>query len=34
VTVLADPYSSGDRTSAMVLFPGGYLAEIHSSAGK
>ena len=32
VTVLVEPYSSGDRGSAMVLFPGGYIAEIHASA--
>jgi len=30
VTVLVEPYESGDRESAMVLFPGGYIAEIHS----
>jgi hypothetical protein len=34
VTVLVEPYSSGDRRSAMVLFPGGYIAEIHSLTGK
>ena len=34
VTVLVEPYRSGDRASAMVLFPGGYIAEIHSLAGK
>jgi hypothetical protein len=34
VTVLVEPYSSGDRGSAMVLFPGGYIAEIHSLPGK
>src|SRR5882762_5714667 len=33
VTVLVEPYKSGDRGSAMVLFPGGYIAEIHSSTG-
>jgi hypothetical protein len=32
VTVLVEPYSSGDRESAMVLFPGGYVAEIHALA--
>ena len=32
VTVLVEPFSSGDRGSAMVLFPGGYIAEIHASA--
>ena len=34
VTVLVEPYRSGDRGSAMVLFPGGYIAEIHSLTGK
>jgi hypothetical protein len=29
VTVLVQPYKSGDRTAAMVEFPGGYIAEIH-----
>jgi predicted enzyme related to lactoylglutathione lyase len=33
-TVLVEPYSSGDRGLAMVLFPGGYIAEIHSLTGK
>jgi predicted enzyme related to lactoylglutathione lyase len=33
VTVLVEPYKSGDRGSAIVLFPGGYIAEIHSSTG-
>jgi hypothetical protein len=32
VTVLVEPFSSRDRGSAMVLFPGGYIAEIHASA--
>jgi hypothetical protein len=31
VTVLTGPSSSDDRNSAMVQFPGGYIAEIHSS---
>jgi hypothetical protein len=30
VTVLVELYRSGDRGSAMLLFPGGYIAEIHS----
>jgi len=30
VAVLVDPYRSGDRISAIVQFPGGYIAEIHS----
>jgi hypothetical protein len=33
VTVLVEPSRSGDRESAMVLFPGGYVAEIHSLTG-
>lgn len=28
-TVLAGPYHGADRTSAMLQFPGGYIAEIH-----
>lgn len=34
VTVLAAPYTTKDRTAAIVQFPGGYIAEIHSAAGK
>ncbi len=34
VTVLVQPYRSEDRESAMVLFPGDYVAEIHSLNGK
>jgi predicted enzyme related to lactoylglutathione lyase len=34
VTVLVEPYSSADRRAAMVQFPGGYIAEIHSIARK
>jgi hypothetical protein len=30
VSVLAGPYSAARRNSAMVQFPGGYIAEIHS----
>jgi ribosomal protein S8 len=30
VTVVVEPYSSGDRRAAVVQFPGGYIAEIHS----
>ncbi len=33
-TALVKPYTSDDRTAAMVEFPGGYIAEIHSSATK
>jgi hypothetical protein len=29
-TVLVPPYLSEKRQSAIVLFPGGYIAEIHS----
>jgi hypothetical protein len=29
-----EPYRSEDRGSVMVLFPGGYIAEIHSLTGK
>jgi predicted enzyme related to lactoylglutathione lyase len=29
-TLLVEPYSFGDRRAAMVQFPGGYIAEIHS----
>ena len=32
-TVLVEPYSFGDRRAAMVQFPGGYIAEIHSISG-
>ena len=32
VKVLVPPVTVKDRTSAMVLFPGGYIAEIHSAA--
>jgi hypothetical protein len=31
VTLLVAPYSSDHRRSAMVLFPGGYVAEIHET---
>jgi predicted enzyme related to lactoylglutathione lyase len=31
VTVLVEPYRSENRESAMVLFTGGYIAEIHST---
>jgi hypothetical protein len=33
-TVLVDAYSFGDRQAAMVQFPGGYIAEIHSVTSK
>jgi hypothetical protein len=31
-TVLIEPYKADDREAAVVEFPGGYIAEIHSSA--
>jgi hypothetical protein len=31
VTVLVDAYTADSRDAAMVAFPGGYIAEIHSS---
>ncbi len=31
VTILVPPFASGGRRSAVVEFPGGYIAEIHSS---
>jgi hypothetical protein len=30
VTVLVPPYICEDRRAAMVQFPGGYVAEVHS----
>jgi predicted enzyme related to lactoylglutathione lyase len=30
VTILTGPYASGSRNSAMVMFPGGYIAEVHT----
>lgn len=33
-TVLVEPYMSGDRSAAMVMFPGGYVAEIHAVGPK
>ena len=30
VAVLVDPYKADDRNAAMVQFPGGYIAEVHS----
>ena len=29
-TVLVDPYTADGRQAAIVAFPGGYIAEIHS----
>jgi hypothetical protein len=34
VSVLVGPYSADGRNSAIVQFPGGYIAEIHSTASK
>jgi hypothetical protein len=34
VAVLVGPYKAGERTAAMVQFPGGYIAEIHSRIGE
>ena len=34
VLVLDGPFTSGGRTSTMVEFPGGYIAEIHSTASE
>jgi hypothetical protein len=31
-SVLVEPFTSGRRDSAMVQFPGGYIAEIHAPA--
>jgi hypothetical protein len=34
VTVVVDPYTVDGRQASIVAFPGGYIAEIHSSASK
>src|SRR5271170_8162546 len=34
VQVLVPPYTADQRTAALVQFPGGYIAEIHSSSSK
>ena len=34
VRVLVEPYSTDDRRSAFVQFPGGYIAEIHATLRK
>jgi hypothetical protein len=34
VSVLVEPYSADGRNSAIVRFPGGYIAEIHSTASE
>ena len=33
-SVLVEPYTADGRQAAMVAFPGGYVAEIHSAASK
>jgi predicted enzyme related to lactoylglutathione lyase len=33
-TVLVEPYTSDGRSEAMLQFPGGYIAEIHTAAPK
>jgi hypothetical protein len=34
VEILVPPYTADQRNAALVQFPGGYIAEIHSSASK
>ena len=34
VQVLVPPYTADQRAAALVQFPGGYIAEVHSSASK
>ena len=34
VTILVEPYTADRRQAAIILFPGGYIAEIHSSDSK
>ena len=34
VSVLDGPFSEDGRNSAMVRFPGGYIAEIHSAVSE
>lgn len=34
VGILVDPFTADQRTSSVVQFPGGYIAEIHSITGK
>jgi predicted enzyme related to lactoylglutathione lyase len=34
IAILAGPYLADQRNAALVQFPGGYIAEIHSPAGK
>jgi hypothetical protein len=34
VEILVAPYTADQRDAALVQFPGGYIAEIHSTANK
>jgi hypothetical protein len=34
VQILVSPYIADQRAAALVQFPGGYIAEIHSSSSK
>jgi predicted enzyme related to lactoylglutathione lyase len=34
VAILAGPYGTGQRNAALVQFPGGYIAEIHSAVSR
>jgi predicted enzyme related to lactoylglutathione lyase len=34
VEILVSPFTAGDRNAAVVQFPGGYIAEIHSPISK
>jgi predicted enzyme related to lactoylglutathione lyase len=34
VQVVVPPYTAGERTAALVQFPGGYIAEIHAPSSK
>jgi predicted enzyme related to lactoylglutathione lyase len=34
VDVIVPPHGAGGRRTAMVRFPGGYIAEIHASASR
>ena len=34
VSVLVPSYTAGDREAAIVQFPGGYIAEIHSASSR
>ena len=33
-TILVDPYTTDGRQAAIISFPGGYIAEVHSAASK